>query len=84
MRTPREGFEAWHFAQAFVEGVFDGSELSMADIAQVPALGEELPEEAIGVLAGAALPRTVGVAGKDVHFGLTPSVSCRATSEPWS
>ena len=64
-------FEAWDVARAVVEGVFDGNELSVAGIAQVHALGKELANEAIGVLVGAALLRTVRVAEEDVdvEFG---------------
>ena len=61
------GFEAEDFARTVVECVLDGGELLMGDEAQIHALGEELSDEAIGVLVGPALPRTVRVAEEDVH-----------------
>ena len=55
------GFEAEDFAWTVVESVFDGGELLMGDEAQIHALREELSDEAIGVLVGAALPGAVRV-----------------------
>ena len=53
-----------------VHAVGDAVEVILAEGAQVGALGQVLAQQPVGVLAGAALPRTVGVAEVDLHAGL--------------
>lgn len=52
-------------AGSSVELVGDGIELGLAVAGQIGAFGEVLPQQAIGVLAGAALPGAVWIA--EVH-----------------
>ncbi len=57
-------------AWALVEALRDVIELFLAEGGQVGALRQVLAEEAVGVLAGAALPGAVGIAEVDLHPGI--------------
>ena len=61
-------------ARSAVEAVGDGIEFVLAVQRQVGALGQVLAQQPIGVLAGAALPRAVGVAEVDLHARLRGQV----------
>ena len=50
-----------------VEFQRDGIELSLGDVRQIRTLGEVLAQQAVGVLVGAALPRTAGITEVDLH-----------------
>ena len=58
------------FAGPVVEFVGDGVEVRFGDGGEVGALGEVLPEEAVGVFVRAALPGGVRVAEEDVDAGV--------------
>ena len=53
-------------ARSGVQAVGDAIEFFLAEDTEVSALGQVLTNEAVGVLAGAALPRAVGVAEVDL------------------
>src|SRR5215217_157277 len=53
-----------------VERVGDGGEILGAVSREVGAFGEVLPEQPVGVLVGAALPRALRVAEVDLQAGL--------------
>jgi len=57
-------------AGSVVEFVRDGVEFGFGDRAEVGALGEVLPQQAVGVLVGAALPGSVRVAEVDLDGGV--------------
>lgn len=57
-------------AGSSVELVSDGIELGLSVDGQIGALGEVLPQQAVGVLAGAALPGAVRIAEVDSDAGL--------------
>ena len=59
---PAEGL-----AGSVVDLVGDADEVVDRDGAEVGAFGEVVPQEAVGVLVGAALPWGVGVAEVDVR-----------------
>ena len=63
-RFPAEGF-----ARASVEGRGDGVEVVRPIESEVGALREVLPEQAIGVLVGASLPRAARIAEADGQIG---------------
>ena len=56
-------------AGAVVEAVGDGVELFLRVDGEISTLGQVLPEQAVGVFAGAALPRAVRIAELDSHAG---------------
>ena len=60
--------EAEDFARAVVQGMLNGSEFLMRDVAQVHAFGQEFADQAVGIFVGTALPRAVGIAKEDVHM----------------
>ncbi len=53
-------------AGSIVQAVGDGVQFSLGVHGQIGALGQVLPQQPVGVLAGAALPGAVGVA--EVHL----------------
>ncbi len=62
--------EAVGGARSVVQAVGDAIELFLAVDAQVGALGQVLAQQAVGVLAGAALPGAVRVAEVHPHAGV--------------
>lgn len=54
-------FEARAFSGAIVEFVHGLSHLVIGDVAEISALGKVLPDQAVGILVGAALPGGIGV-----------------------
>ena len=57
----------------------DGIKLDLSETGEVCSLGEILPEQAVGVLVDAALPKTVRVGEVDLdsgHPGEPPEISC--------
>lgn len=76
------GLEVEDFAGTVVEGVLDGSELLATDLAEIHAFGQELADQAIGVLIGAPLPRTVRVTEEHLDLEVLASVLCSAISRP--
>jgi hypothetical protein len=67
-----------------VEGGGDGGEILGAVAGEVGAPREVLPQQAVGVLVGAALPRTLRVAEYTWTPLSTLSLACSAISAPWS
>ncbi len=58
------------FAGSVVELVGDGVELCVGHEPEVGAVGEVLPEQAVGVLVRAALPGRVRIAEEDLDAGV--------------
>lgn len=56
--------------RAVVKAIRSGVELFLRIGAQIGSLGQVLPDQSVGVLASAALPRAVQIAKVDVHAGL--------------
>ena len=67
-------------ARPGVEALGDAIELFLAEYAEVCTLGQVLPEQAVGVLAGAALRGAVWVAEVDLHACLGGQVDVALTS----
>ncbi|CAG4902221.1 hypothetical protein R54767_02829 [Paraburkholderia gardini] len=63
------GMERVSGAWPGVEVVGKGIEIVLGEGAQVGAFGQVLAQQAVGVLAGAALPGTAGVTEVDRHAG---------------
>jgi len=59
--------EAKDSARSVVQRVFDGCELRLSDLAEIHSFGQVFTDQAIGVLVGATLPRTVRIAEEDIH-----------------
>src|SRR5215204_6977921 len=68
-------------ARALVELVGDGVELGLGHRREVEALREVLPEEAVGVLVGPALPGRVRIAEEHIDAGGTRSEERRVGKE---
>ena len=66
----RGGLVAEGFAGSAVECCGDSVEVVPCVSVEVGAVGEVLAEEAVGVVVGAALPWTLGVAEVDVEVGV--------------
>ena len=54
------------YARAQIQAMHDGVHLALHVPRQVRALGQALVQEAVGVLVGAALPRTVRIDNEDL------------------
>src|SRR5680860_473714 len=83
-------FPVQYFSRSAIEQLRNALDLVVTDLAEVSAFGEELADEAIGVLVGAALPGTLrmgkvhldlGVPSKQPMFGhfFTPVMGQRQT-----
>jgi len=59
--------EGQELAGTIVDGVLDGAQVVVGEGGQGGALGQVLANQAVHVLVGAALPRTVRIAEEDVH-----------------
>jgi hypothetical protein len=64
--------EGMRGAGSIVQAVGDGVEFSPGVDGQIGALGQVLPQQPIGVFAGAALPGAVGVS--EVHAAMSRSL----------
>ena len=86
--APRQRFgwrsPAERLARPAIERRSHGREVIGAVRAQVGALREVLPQQPIGVLVRAALPRAVRVAEVHLHAGVDPQPRMLAISAPWS
>ena len=55
------------FAKAVVQGVLDGGQLLLGDLAVVGALGQVVAQQTVSVFVGSAMLRTAWIAEEDVH-----------------
>ena len=62
--------EVEDLARTVVEGLINGGELLMSNLAEIHALGQVFADQAGGVFIGATLPRAVGIAEEDVELQL--------------
>ena len=76
--------EGMRGAGSIVQAVGDGVEFLLGVHRQIGALGQVLPQQPVGVLAGAALPGAVGSQKYTFTPVLAVSSRCRAISLPWS
>ena len=63
------GFKLQRFARPLVELTRHFIQMRLAVHRQIGALGKVLPEQAVGILVGAALPRALRVAEVNVDVG---------------
>ena len=64
------GIEFMRYPRAIIQTFGNGIEVTLSVHAQIRNLRHVLAQKAVGVLAGAALPRAVRVSEVDVHAGL--------------
>ena len=62
-------YEAQGFSRTLIEPQGNGVEVGLGEAREVCSSGEVLPQQAVGILITAALPRTAWIAEVDLHLG---------------